>query len=120
MSLEFLQRPNSDAAPALVADPTLKPISQPESNTAPVPVSEPTPASVEEPVTTQEPSPSQEPDIASEEPAPEAPATMSYASVAASGPKQSDEEVSHHQLACFSRGFANAVCRSEFRTTLHR
>jgi hypothetical protein len=88
MSLEFLQRPNSDdgAAPVPVAEP------QVNTTTAPIPVSEPTPAaSVEEPVTTQE----QEPDIATEEPAstPAPPATMSYASIAASGPQQSEEEV---------------------------
>ncbi|KAG9545929.1 hypothetical protein KCU79_g16221, partial [Aureobasidium melanogenum] len=106
MSLEFLQRPNSDAsaAPVPVA-PTPEPASvpvastQPQVNTttAPIPVPEPEPeptpaASTQEPVTTQEPSPSQEPDIAIEEPAPAPPATMSYASVAASGPQQSDEE----------------------------
>ncbi|KAG9769963.1 hypothetical protein KCU95_g16311, partial [Aureobasidium melanogenum] len=56
---------------------------------------EPTPAATtQESVTAQEPSPSQEPDIATEEPAPAPapPTTMSYASVAASGPQQSDEE----------------------------
>jgi hypothetical protein len=87
MSLEFLQRPNSDdgAAPVPVAEP------QVNTTTAPIPVAEPTPAaSVEEPVTTQEPNSSH--DIATEESA-STPATMSYASVAASGPQQSEEEV---------------------------
>ncbi|THW34676.1 hypothetical protein D6C84_08861 [Aureobasidium pullulans] len=86
MSLEFLQRPNSDAAPVPVAS---SPEPQINTSTAPVPVPEPaTAASIEEPVTTSEPAPSQEPDTATEVPAPEAPATMSYASVAASGPQQ--------------------------------
>ncbi|CAD0093609.1 unnamed protein product [Aureobasidium mustum] len=94
MSLEFLQRPNSDAAAAPVPVAST-PEPQVNTTTAPIPVPEPTPAaSTQEPVTTQEPSPSQEPDIATEEPAPAPapPATMSYASVAASGPQQSDEE----------------------------
>ncbi|THW59089.1 hypothetical protein D6D10_03556 [Aureobasidium pullulans] len=86
MSLEFLQRPNSDAAPVPVAS---SPEPQINTSTAPVPVPEPaTAASIEEPVTISEPAPSQEPDTATEVPAPEAPATMSYASVAASGPQQ--------------------------------
>ncbi|TIA29453.1 hypothetical protein D6C79_09932 [Aureobasidium pullulans] len=86
MSLEFLQRPNSDAAPVPVAS---SPEPQVNTSTAPVPVPEPaTAASIEEPVTASEPAPSQEPDTATEVPAPEAPATMSYASVAASGPQQ--------------------------------
>jgi hypothetical protein len=101
MSLEFLQRPNSDdgAAPVPVAKP------QVNTTTAPIPVSEPTPAaSVEEPVTTQEPNPSQESEIATEEPAstPAPPATMSYASVAASGPQQSEEEVCCRYFICSS------------------
>jgi hypothetical protein len=101
MSLEFLQRPNSDdgAAPVPVAEP------QVNTTTAPIPVTEPTPAaSVEEPVTTQEPNPSQQPDIATEEPAstPAPPATMSYASVAASGPQQSEEEVCCRYFICSS------------------
>jgi len=91
MSLEFLQRPNSDAAPVPVAS---TPEPQINTSTAPIPASEPTPAaSNEEPVTTSEPAPFQEPDTATEVPSPEAPATMSYASVAASGPQQSEEEV---------------------------
>ncbi|CAD0083876.1 unnamed protein product [Aureobasidium vineae] len=96
MSLEFLQRPNSDAGTAPVpVDSTPEP--QVDTTTAPIAVPEPTPAaSTQETVTTQEPSPSQEPDTATEEPAPAPapapPATMSYASVAASGPQQSDEE----------------------------
>ncbi|KAI4734091.1 hypothetical protein E4T50_15373 [Aureobasidium sp. EXF-12298] len=76
MSLEFLQRPNSDegAAPVPVAEP------QVNTTTAPIPVTEPTPAaSVEEPVAIQEPNSSQEPDVATEEPAPAPPATMSRA-----------------------------------------
>lgn len=99
MSLEFLQRPNSDegAAPVPVAEPKVN------TTTAPIPVTEPTPAaSFEEPATTQEPSPSQEPDIATEEPAPAPPATMSYASVAASGPQQSEEEVCCRVRICLS------------------
>ncbi|KAG9514164.1 hypothetical protein KCU93_g9857, partial [Aureobasidium melanogenum] len=104
MSLEFLQRPNSDAAAAPVPvastpEPTPVPVAstEPQVNTTtapiPIPEPEPTPAvSTQEPVTTQEPSPSQEPDVATEEPAPAPPATMSYASVAASGPQQSEEE----------------------------
>jgi len=99
MSLEFLQRPNSDdgAAPVPVAEP------QVNTTTAPIPVAESAPAaSVQEPVTTQEPSPSQEPDVATEEPAPAPPATMSYASVAASGPQQSEEEVCCRVLICLS------------------
>jgi hypothetical protein len=90
MSLEFLQRPNSDegAAPVPVAEPKVN------TTTAPIPVTEPTPAaSVEEPVAIQEPNSSQEPDVATEEPAPAPPAAMSYASVAASGPQQSEEDV---------------------------
>jgi hypothetical protein len=91
MSLEFLQRPNSDdgaAAPVPVAEP------QVNTTTAPIPVAEPTPAaSVEEPVTTKEPNSSH--DIATEASA-STPATMSYASVAASGPQQSEEEVRYH------------------------
>ncbi|KAI5241220.1 hypothetical protein E4T42_08071 [Aureobasidium subglaciale] len=90
MSLEFLQRPNSDAASAPIAS---APESQVNTSTAPTPVPEPIPATaIEEPVTVQESTPSQETTIASEEPAPTAPATMSYASVAASGPQQSEEE----------------------------
>ncbi|KAI4716806.1 hypothetical protein E4T48_07022 [Aureobasidium sp. EXF-10727] len=92
MSLEFLQRPNSDAGTAPVP---VAPTPEPQVNTTtapiPVPVPEPTPAaSTQEPAPTQEPIPSQEPDTATEEPAPAPapPATMSYASVAASGPQQ--------------------------------
>ncbi|KAH0017040.1 hypothetical protein KCU78_g7652, partial [Aureobasidium melanogenum] len=115
MSLEFLQRPNSDAAAVPVpvastpepAPVSVAPTPEPQVNTttAPIPVS-PTPAaSTQESVTTQEPSPSQEPDIATEEPAPAPapPATMSYASVAASGPQQSDEEVCCRYLIYSSR-----------------
>lgn len=100
MSLEFLQRPNSDEGAAPV------PVAEPQVNTttaAPIPVTEPTPAaSVEEPVTTQEPNSSQDPNVATEEPAPAPPATMSYASVAASGPQQSEEEVCCRVLICLS------------------
>ncbi|CAD0110432.1 unnamed protein product [Aureobasidium uvarum] len=102
MSLEFLQRPNSDAGTAPVpVDSTPEP--QVNTTTAPIAVPEPTAAaSIQEPVTTQEPSPSQEPDTATEEPAPTPapPATMSYASVAASGPQQSEEEVCCRYLIC--------------------
>lgn len=120
MSLEFLQRPNSDAATAPVpvastSEPAPVPVAstpEPQVNTttAPIPVAEPTPAaSTQEPVTTQEPSPAQEPDIATEEPAPAPapPATMSYASVAASGPQQSDEEVCCCYLTCSFRPSTN-------------
>ncbi|KAI5195656.1 hypothetical protein E4T39_08122 [Aureobasidium subglaciale] len=87
MSLEFLQRPNSDAAPVPIAS---APEPQVNTSATPVPVAEPTPAaSIEESVTAQEATPSHEPTIASEESAPTPPATMSYASVAASGPQQS-------------------------------
>ncbi|THX74426.1 hypothetical protein D6D05_06967 [Aureobasidium pullulans] len=104
MSLEFLQRPNSDAAPVPVAS---SPEPQINTSTAPVPVPEPaTAASIEEPVTTSEPAPSQELDTATEVPAPEAPATMSYASVAASGPQQSEEE---SRQRCASSTRAHAV-----------